>query len=214
MIIISCQTTTTTGRRGQVQVKKIEPSLPPASLPTIARDESTWPRWRAIICHWGLQRPQATEPEVCQLSEDPHPWRYPLTNPIHGTALPNPCPPLHGGHTWLFLEVGWEPDPLTAALALPGWAKRKSQVLEGEIPGLTSPSHSDWQLPPTPAHVPVLTHPQGCQGLKEVALSETIIRDFIIYFSSLRTNSSLQHVNLLFKFQTPKWPSNTLLGIH
>lgn len=63
-------------------------------------------------------------------------------------------------------------------------------------------------------HVPVLTHPQGCQGLKEVALSETIIRDFIICFSSLRTNSSLQHANLLFKFQTPKWPSNTLLGMH
>ena len=113
----------------------------------------------------------------------------------------------------VILGGGIRTSPLTAALALPGWAERKSQVLEGEIPGLTSPNHH-WQLPPTPARVPVLTHPQGCQGLKEVALSDTIIRDFIICFSSLRTNSSLQHANLLFKFQTPKWPSNTLLGMH
>lgn len=74
--------------------------------------------------------------------------------------------------------------------------------MEGEISGSTSLAHDDWQLPPTPAYVPVLTHPQGYQGLREVALSETIIRDFIICFSSLRTHSSLQHANLLFNFQT------------
>lgn len=44
--------------------------------------------------------------------------------------------------------------------------------------------------------------PTRCQGLRGVALSETIIRDFIIYCSSLRTDSSLQHANLLFSFQT------------
>lgn len=71
-----------------------------------------------------------------------------------------------------------------------GWEK-ESWDLEGEISGSTSLAHDDQQLPPTPAHVPVLRHPQGYQGLREVALSETIIRDFIIYFSSLRTHSSL-----------------------
>lgn len=157
-----------------------------------------------ITGHRAWSLPAHTGSPSLRVSFDqPYPWHC-LTKPMSTTSWWSHVVTLGGG---------MRTSSLTAALALPGWAERKSQVLEGEIPGLTSPNH-DWQLPPTPIHEPVLTHPQGCQGLKEVALSETIIRDSIIYFSSLRTNSSLQHANLLFKFQTPKWPSTTLLRIH
>lgn len=46
--------------------------------------------------------------------------------PITATANapPNPHPLLHGGHAWLLLEVGWEPDFATSALALSDWAGR------------------------------------------------------------------------------------------
>ncbi|KAF6357119.1 hypothetical protein mRhiFer1_010040 [Rhinolophus ferrumequinum] len=51
-----------------------------------------------------------------------------------------------------------EPLPFQAGL------REGEQVLEGEIPKSISPAHNDWQLPPTPVHVPVLTYPQGCKA--------------------------------------------------
>lgn len=143
-----------------------------------------------------------------------------LCPPNHSSAPPNPCPPTpcippHGGHICLFLDMGWEPDPLTPALALSGWAERRKakSMKERFLDQLPRPTTTG-RSPPTPAPVPVLTHPQGYQGLREVAPSETIITDFIIHLSSPRTNSSIQHANLLFDFQTSNQLSNTLWGTH
>lgn len=114
----------------------------------------------------------------------------------------------------VILGGGIRTSPLTAALALPGWAERKSQrILEGEIPGLTSPNPSPTPLPPAlqPMCLSSPTH-RVAKAWRRWLCQESIIKDFIIYFSSLRTNSSLQHANLLFRISNTQMTFKHIIG--